>query len=197
MKIKDRMLLGTVSGVLGNMAKEIVTGILIRNGMGKQSGSDMAAGIFLNRRQMFYKRRKNKLLGFITDNAIGASLGVLNTYMLSYTGKDHYLLKGLGCGHLDWVSLFGLLTKMGGSSKHPMSVEDNFNSFISHGVYGWVTNLAIVQLGAEGLFKPNASVLGKPAGTGRGAYFRHTNHLNSRELNGREEEAVRPKHPMN
>lgn len=167
MKIKDRMFLGTVSGVIGNMAKEIVSGILIRNGMGKRSGPDMACGIFLNRGQMLHKRRKNKLVGFITDNAIGAILGVLNTYTLSYTGKDHYLLKGLGSGHLAWVSLFGFLTGMGGSSKHPMSVDDNFNAFISHGVYGLVTNLAIVQLGDEGLFKPNASVLGKPADTNR------------------------------
>ncbi len=166
MKIKDRMLLGTVSGVIGNLAKEMAAGILIRNGRGNLSGPDMAAGIFLNRRQMLYKRRKNKLVGVITDNAIGAMLGVLNTYMLSYTGKDYYLLKGLGCGHLAWVSLFGLLTKMGGSSKHPMSVDDNFNSFISHGVYGLVTNLAIVQLGDEGLFKPNASVLGTPTTKG-------------------------------
>lgn len=173
MKMKDRMFLGTVSGVIGNIAKEIVAEALIRGGLGKHSGPDMAAGIFLTRPQLLFKKRKNRLLGFITDHAIGATLGVMNTYMLSYTGKDYYLLKGLGSGHLAWASLFGFLSKLGRNARHPMSVEDNFNSFIAHGVYGLVTNLAIVKLGDEGLFQPKPLVLSKPAGPGENPAFSH------------------------
>lgn len=154
MKIKDRIVLGIVAGLIGNAAKTLYSLSAIKIGEGKVSPVKKAAGMFLNKRQMLIKKRQNSILGVLADNTVGAVLGIFGTYLLTFTGKDHYRLKGLGLGNFAWVSAYGVLSTMGATRTKPLSVEDNIRAFFTHSVYGLVTSEMIVRLGDERLFAP-------------------------------------------
>lgn len=164
-KIKDRVTLGIISGLIGNVAKELTAAFLIRNmKMGTRNGPTYAAGIFFPKRTMLFRKssKKVKLVGYVTDNIIGAILGVSAVYVLSFTGKDNYIAKGIGLGHFTWTTLYGFIAKMGATSQYPAGVDNNINYLINHSVFGVITKIAAVKLGDEGLFKPNLKSLGKP-----------------------------------
>ncbi|OLN28268.1 hypothetical protein DSOL_4166 [Desulfosporosinus metallidurans] len=159
------MTLGIVSGLLGNLAKQSTASILIRVlKIGKSDGPTYAAGIFMPKSTMFFKKKAKsvQIIGHVADNIIGAMLGVSAVYLLSFTGKDHYVTKGIGLGHLSWTTMYGFLAKMGATSMYPVGAKNTINSLISHSVFGVVTKYAAVKLGDEGLFKPNFQSLGKP-----------------------------------
>ena len=46
-KIKDRMTLGIISGLIGNIAKEVVGIGMIKMGLGNMNGSGIASSIIL------------------------------------------------------------------------------------------------------------------------------------------------------
>lgn len=154
MKIKDRIVLGIVAGLIGNAVKTIYSLSAIKMGLGKISPIKKATGMFLNKRQMLVKKRKNSIIGLLADNTVGAVLGILGTYLLTFTGKDYHRLKGIGLGNFAWLSAYGVLSTMGATRTKPLSVEDNIRAFFTHSVYGLITSEMIVRLGDDSLFKP-------------------------------------------
>ncbi len=105
---------------------------------------------------------KTRIIGLVADNCIGSFLGVVTTYLLGLTGKDHYRIKGIASGHFFWVTLYGFLSRMGATSAYPMSEKENIIGFITHTVYGWVTSETAVRLGDPSLFKPHLKSLSEP-----------------------------------
>lgn len=164
-KIKDRITLGIISGILGNAAKELTAAFLIRAmKLGTSNGPTYAAGIFLPKRTMMFSKKSPevKAIGFATDHIIGAALGIFAVYILSFTGKDNYVLKGLGLGHVSWTCMYGFLAKMGATSVYPAGAKNTINNLLNHSVYGIATKYAAIKLGDEELFHPNITALGKP-----------------------------------
>ncbi len=161
-KIEDRIVLGIVSGIAGNLAKEAVAYFLIRHKLGNMDGPHMAAGIFLPKYKLMKFSRKAKLIGFFSDNIVGGILGIGSVYLLSVTGKDYHRLKGIGIGHFAWTTLYGVLSRLGATSSFPKSEDNNINGIINHAVFGLVTHEVAMRLGAPELFEPKINFLGKP-----------------------------------
>ncbi|MGI6226254.1 MAG: hypothetical protein ACOYJ1_08385 [Peptococcales bacterium] len=155
-KINDRITLGIISGIIGNLAKETVNGSLSRIAFGRVDGSNIASGIFLPRwKSKYLPTKKTRFIGFVADNIIAGFLGVSTVYLLSLTGNDHHRLKGASAGHFAWTSMYGFLSKMGATSVYPVSENVNIKGLISHTVFGIVTSEVAIRLGDESLFKPS------------------------------------------
>lgn len=155
-KIKDRIILGVVSGLLANQIKEFSSLALRKFGLGDMDGPKKAAGMFLPKYKMlFYDRNtKAKIIGHAVDSTIGSMLGMCMVFVLTNTGKKHYVLKGMSLGHVGWVSLYGFLSRHA-TSVYPISEDNNLNGLINHTVFGMVAAALAVKLGDESLFIEN------------------------------------------
>lgn len=151
-KIKDRFILGVISGLGGNLAKMAVECFFRKTGFSTGSSRKTAAGIFLKKSDM--DTTYGKVVGVITDNMIAAGLGVTCSYWLTLMGKDYYLLKGAGLGAAEWASLYGVLSKLGATSIYPVKPTDALAAYLSHLAYGAVKISVARHLGDERLFKP-------------------------------------------
>jgi hypothetical protein len=162
-KIKDRIVLGVVSGLIGNLAKEIVSETMIKYKFGKKDGIAVAAGIFVPTRRKTKKlTAKSKIIGMAADNIISAILGVANVYLLSLTGKDHRMTKGMVTGHFAWTTMYGVLSRMGATSAYPLREDDDLNGLINHSIFGLVTSEVAFRLGDPSLFKTELKALRNP-----------------------------------
>lgn len=151
-KIKDRFLLGIISGLGGNLAKVAVEQFFNKIGFSKTSGYTTAAGIFLKKSDI--STPYGTALGIIGDNMIAAGLGISCAYWLTLMGKDHYFLKGAGLGAAEWSALYGVLSKMGATSIYPVKPKDGLVTYLSHLAFGAAKMTIAVNLGDERLFKP-------------------------------------------
>jgi len=96
------------------------------------------------------KKKSNFILGEIAHLGIGSIWGILLTYILKKTGKDHHLIKGalisiFSLGSVIGVQKLGILKKFG--------LAKTFYFFIwNHLVYGLVSAQAIVLLADPTIF---------------------------------------------
>jgi hypothetical protein len=149
-KIKDRMTLGLISGMGGNIAKLGISYGLGKLGLAGRGYTDRAAGIFVPGRRT--RSRTGSLVGFLADETIAAGLGVGITYMLSSTGKDHAVLKGAMAGQGMWAGLYGMLATLGVTRLDTVSPMTAISHYGSHIVYGAITAWLVVTLGDPSLF---------------------------------------------
>ena len=148
-RIKDRLLLGTIAGLGGNIVKFGIIEIAKRLKWAEFNGVDTAAGIMLPAHELAEPR--GRLVGFIGDAIVAATLGTATTYILSITGKDNAIFKGASSGLFMWTALYGA---MGGgiSTVRPASPKTVLSQFIAHGAYGAITAALVKRLGDPSLF---------------------------------------------
>lgn len=153
-KIKDRILLGAITGALVSAPFQMLDVWLDKRGITDVNYGPSAARIFLT-------KKKSKTLG---GRVISAAINTVNTgavatfitYTLSLTGKDNAIMKGTGVGALMWVGLAGFLTRVGLNikSKQPGAP---LISLAFHLLFGAMCGYTITKLGDDSLF-PDRSV---------------------------------------
>ncbi len=84
-KIRDRVLLGLISGLAGAMAKNALSEILIRNNIAEYGGPNRAAGMLVPAHKITTPR--GRIVGWIADTAISGMLGVVSVYLTLRTLK--------------------------------------------------------------------------------------------------------------
>lgn len=160
-EVKDRITLGIISGIIGNMAKNLTSKLLGKTGLRDDHIHAKAAGIFMTKRMA--KTESGKGLGILIDFCIACKLGILLVYLLSATGKDHHLLKGASLGQSAWIIMYGVLSSLGASKSHSASAKTSFSNFLAHSIFGMIAAKAIVTLGDPNLFKPRYTSLSNPS----------------------------------
>ena len=149
-KIKDPILLGIVAGLTGNLLKDIGDMINTRLGISKTSYSRVAAGLFMNKKQT--ESSLGKTVGWLTDAAIGAGLGVGFVYILKFTGKDHALMKGVGYSHGAWTLFLGGANKLMVESVYPQDPKTILSQYATHTLYGIGAAFSATTFGDEDMF---------------------------------------------
>ncbi|MDT3700650.1 MAG: hypothetical protein RO469_14660 [Thermincola sp.] len=151
-KIKDRILLGAVSGFLAGLPADFLNKIENKLGLTDRSYDEMASSLFAHKN----KSTTGKVLGSFANQTLNCSAGVLTAYTLSATGRDHAVLKGIGVGVLYWFALYGVTSGSGmlPKSKKPLT---SLLGFVDHIVGGATIGLAVSRLGDDSLFpdQPN------------------------------------------
>lgn len=150
-KMRDRLLLGVVSGLAGATAKNVVSEILMRNKVAEFGGPARAAGMLLPAHKV--ATPLGELVGWLADTAIASVLGVVSVYVLTLTGKDKAAVKGaIATGGIAWMGLYGVLGTMGATRVSSASAKTVLSEFLTHTVYGAVTGAVAAYLGEDGLF---------------------------------------------
>ena len=94
--MKDTFTAGTVAGLIGTLVILASQQALFALNLIQMTTMDVSAEIFLEPHQT--GNTAGFLVGLISHFLVGAGGGVLLAYFIKFTGKDYYLLKGLGLG---------------------------------------------------------------------------------------------------
>ncbi|KJS82957.1 MAG: hypothetical protein JM58_13555 [Peptococcaceae bacterium BICA1-8] len=159
-KIKDRITLGIVAGVLANVVKQGLSYVFKKLKLINITAPDKAAAMFISKRKT--KKPAGSIVGIVADFCIACKLGILLVYVLSATGKDNHLLKGWSIGSLAWTLMYGFLSRMGGTGFSQMKPRDSLSGYFTHAIFGLAVAELIVRLGDEKLFKPRYQTLSSP-----------------------------------
>lgn len=149
LKIKDRILLGTISGILSDIVPRLLNRFNYENGLTDIRYNPMAAELFLHKKES--KSLEGTLLGSIVNYINVAASGVAITYLLSATGTDYKILKGMGAGAFSWVMVDGLMGSqmLKIKSRKPLGPAVHL---LEHLIYGVLCTTLITRLGDESLF---------------------------------------------
>lgn len=154
MKIKDRILLGTLAGLVCGTPGRIINAVEYHFGITDVKYGQMAANLFLPKK--IINTKEAQLTGCLT-NQFGISLmGITVTYLLSATGRDHAVLKGMGVGSLAWTTVYGLTSRIGLTVKSKKS-HAPILSFVDHAIFGVMCGLFVAKFGHDSLF-PDSKV---------------------------------------
>lgn len=153
MKIKDRILLGIVSGLAASIPGRALNELEYKRGLTDQTYEQAASYVFIRRKQI--QTLPGKAIGIIANQALAATTGVLTAYVLSSTGRDHAILKGMGIGILYWMALRGLPSKLGFAfpQKKPLTP---LLSLLDHLIFGATLGYLTDKLGDDSLFPGKA-----------------------------------------
>lgn len=160
MKIKDKFLLGVVSGFIGNIPKVILEKTFIKLGLAEISGTDRAAGIFVPPHKL--ADPKGKAIGWLSDSGIASMLGVAFVYGLAVTGNNQAAIKGAMAGQATWTVLYGVLGSLGATKVKPLSPKTFLSEFLSHTVYGATTAFVANKLADPDLFSGKVPLIATP-----------------------------------
>lgn len=150
-RIKDRITLGIISGILCKIPFRCMNALEYHLGLVDIKYGHMESSIFLPDNKA--KTREGEIISMLTNSVASCVGGVMLTYILSITGKDRSILKGLGLGAVFWILMFGISPKIGimKQSKKPIAP---ILSFFDHIVAGGLCSYIIAKLGDDSLF-PN------------------------------------------
>lgn len=154
-KMKDRITLGLLCGFFGNIPKTILNDVSYRKGLEKTRYGEIVTGIFVPKRAAVSK--SGVKFGFAGDYFLASLLGIPLVYLLSYTGKDNYLLKGWAGGMAGMGLFRALIANIGPGKTYPKDVLTNSLMSISSSIWGITAAALIVRLGDDTLFRSTAS----------------------------------------
>lgn len=151
-KIKDRIFLGSTCGIIAAAVARTVNRINYKFGLTDIRYNPMAANLFIPKKNA--KSSSGSFLGLIVNNINVSVNGIALTYLLSMTGKDYKIIKGLGAGAFSWIIVDGMF----GSGK--LKIKSNkplgpIVHFLEHAFYGVLLSTLITKFGDDNLFPSN------------------------------------------
>lgn len=138
--------------MLANIPKAFLNETLFRKKVESKRYGEVISGIFMPKRQALSKQ--GKLFGAGGDFIISSILGIPLVFIMSLTGKDNYLLKGLLAGVVGLGGLRGLLANVGPGKAYPRDPKTNITFALNSAIWGLLTSVILVKLGDEALFQP-------------------------------------------
>ncbi|MDD2496803.1 MAG: hypothetical protein PHY90_01505 [Desulfitobacteriaceae bacterium] len=151
MKIKDRILLGVIAGTIGNTVKTVIDEVSLRKNISQRSFRETAAGVWVSK-QSEASNIKGQILGGLFDFGLGSLGGIGIVHMLSKTGKDQLITKGILSGISIGSTVTALLSAFPQNKVKPKDAASNLSYMFSHAVYGIVTTYLVTGLGHPSLF---------------------------------------------
>lgn len=159
-KIKDRVALGVIAGLCGNLVKTVIDEVSIRRKISQRSFRETASGVWVST-QKEASNVKGQILGGILDFGMGTLGGIGIVYLLSKTGRDQLLTKGIVSGVTVGSTVTALLSAFPQNKVRPKDAASNLSYMVSHAAYGLVTTLVAAKLGDPSLYdaKPKNNYL--------------------------------------
>ena len=162
-KISDRLIAGVLAGLGANVVKMSIEQTAQALGLTKETGRKKAAGFFLSPRKT--NTPKGKFIGCIGDNTVAAFLGVFASYLLTQTGKDYALLKGMVIGNFAWSTMYGIMTQLGVTKVKSNDPNTCITSMFYHTAFGITTVYLLTKIASPELFEPDFKVQETEKGT--------------------------------
>jgi hypothetical protein len=136
---EDPIVAGATAGIVANIAKDLVNMITNLLHWTIYYYWPLAASVFVPAEST--SKFGALVLGFLGDFIIGGAFGVALYYLIAYTGKRYFIIKGLGLAWLLWIILFGMLVNVHFIRITPTDIGSNLSAFLSHTALGSVAAL--------------------------------------------------------
>lgn len=149
--IKDRILLGAIAGVVGNIVKTAIDEVSLHLKISQRPFWSTAAGVWLPSK-LQATSSKGRLLGEIMNLGMAILGGIGIVQMLTATGKDQIIIKGLTSGIAFGSGITALLSAMPTNKIRPKDAASNLSYMLSHAGYGLVATAIAARLGDPSLF---------------------------------------------
>lgn len=150
-KIKDRVLLGTLAGFTGDIVKTVIDDISNKKKLSQRSFRETAAGVWVKKGSEA-RSIKGQVLGGLLDLGMSIAGGIGTVYLLTETGRDHLITKGLISGiGLGSLIDFAIGTLPQNKIK-PTDATSHLSYMVSHAAYGLVTTALVAKFGHPSLF---------------------------------------------
>ncbi len=141
----DRLTLWIVAGIIGSIVRELFDAIIILIGLPIIHIASLAVDLFTNDINHIHSWL-GVIIGIMTDWIMGAVIGVGIGLVLQWSGRQNYLLKGLGIGLISWVVIFGFLVQgMPWMFVLKPTLFNTLFAIIPHGLYASITAFFIVK----------------------------------------------------
>lgn len=150
-KIKDRMTLGIVSGLIGTILKTASDEVFLRANISKRSFRETASGVWVSSRRQA-KNSYGQLLGAIMDLGLGMTGAVAQVQILSKTGKNNLFTKGAFFGVTFGATITAMLSGFNTNKIKPKDSKSNLSYVISNAVFGVAATYSAALLGDESLW---------------------------------------------
>lgn len=151
MKIKDRVVLGLLAGFVGNIVKTAIDEVSLRKRISQRSFRETASGVWVSKRSEAVNL-KGQVLGGLFDFGMSSMGGVSIVYLLSKTGRDHVILKGIISGVAFGSAITATLSAFPNNKVRPKDAASNLSYMFAHAAYGVVTTAVAAYLGDSSLF---------------------------------------------
>lgn len=152
-KIKDSMVLGIISGLIGVTSMDISNTLLWRTGKTEGLYGHLAGSMIMSPRRI--NKGKNFFLGQLFHMTVGSIIGVIMVQILKKFGKDHHIVKGGFFSIVTWGFLYNFGQKMGFYRMNPRLTKSGYAAVLHHIIYGLTTSKAVVTLGDPSIFPNN------------------------------------------
>lgn len=149
-QLRDTFGLGMFSGQIGNLAKGLFNFVTWKTHYNEVLYPQLGGAMFFGQRNI--KRRRPFIIGSLADITMGSLFGIPIVYIMKKTGKDNYLIKGVGFSLLLWVGFYGLGQSLNLYNYKLRKARSPILSFFDHLLYGAVTASAAVKLADPGTF---------------------------------------------
>ncbi len=148
-KIRDRVLLGILAGVICGLPGRVTNSVEYHLGLTDVKYGQIASSLFIPKNKV--NTSEAKIIASLTNHTTISITGIIITYLLSATGRDNAVIKGTGVGSVLWIAIYGLSARLGLTirSKKPLS---SLLSFIDHAVFGAFCGLFAAKFGHSSLF---------------------------------------------
>lgn len=150
-KIKDRMTLGIVSGLVGTILKIATDEVFLRTKISQRSFRETASGVWVSSRRQA-KNLYGQLLGTIMDLGLGMVGSVAQVQILSKTGKNNLFTKGAFFGVTFGATITAMLSGFNTNKVKPKDSKSNLSYVISNTIFGLGTTYTAAVLGDESLW---------------------------------------------
>ena len=150
-KIKDRMTLGIVSGLVGTILKTVSDEVFLRSKISQRSFRETASGVWVSSRSQA-KNPYGQLLGAVMDLGLGMVGSVAQVQILSKTGKNNLLTKGTFFGVTFGATITAMLSGFNTNKVKPKDSKSNLSYIISNAIFGLGTTYSATLLGDKSLW---------------------------------------------
>jgi len=141
--LKDRILAGTIAGMIASIIKTISNLILWKMGVIKHLYLFIASAALI--RPEDATTVLGVILGVVVDIITGGTLGLLLVYLFKLTGRDYWWYKGLIMGNVIWLFGLGLAINFGASRIVPVDPVFRLTSLVEHQIFGLVGAYLIIK----------------------------------------------------
>ena len=150
-KIKDKIILGAFSAVVTMLILNIVDWASVFLKANKWHIWQIAASLYFGAKDL--NTAPALFIGAMAHTVILSFSGVIICYVLYYTGRDFYLLKGLGINLMFWIFLFGVILKINIARINPTDAGTNMSHFVGHVLAGLLMSYFIVKFADDRAWK--------------------------------------------
>jgi len=161
-KLKDLIMLGTVSGLLAGLPGRILNEIEFKKGLTDLNYPQMASTLLMEKKDV--ASGEGVAAGNLLNSMLLCMAGIATAYTLTRTGKDFRQLKGIGIAYLYGILLGGVMPAVG-LVKKPEKKRSFTLSLIDHTLLGLLCAELTARLGDENLFKGPDGETENKAGT--------------------------------